>query len=589
MDSTIYDSTNSFSSILSVEAVSTNEIRTSENIDSVDEVGTNGLDSQHPKVSVKINGLTATLDNGLINISFDSHATVSSLYANDQNRVENVAVGETFYLDWHNGTFNHFSPNSLEVISESAKHAHIMYLQDSPGFLKLEYHLIIKRGLSGIYTYVKSTNNQDHLLTFGELRVIYRFNPKATHQVTNSIQQGILPDSSVLTNDTLVQDTTWRLKDGTIYTKYDYAGYIRNSPYLGVFGDGYGAWLLSASREYHSGGALKQDLLVHQDALIANYMTGAHFGTPELKAPVGWSKIYGPWLLYFNEGTDDEMKEDAIRQVKVEQDLWPYKWMHETDYPLKRGSLTGRITGPPRSMVVLSSSLKEEFDLQTLGYSYSIETNENGDFQLENIRPGIYKLTAYPIAGYGIGFQAEKQITVTAGANRATLNLVVPTKVKWSIGETNRRSDSYRYSDKPRNYIWHTLPPANLEFYIGKSDIHTDWYYAQTKPGTWNIRYTDTVDGQNRILRIGIAAASNGGPTYPGIPTFAVSVNDHLMNEFHYDNDKSIYRSASQSGSFYFQNIKIPSNLVITGDNVVSLTLRDGMFMYDSINLSSDE
>ncbi|XP_033229094.1 rhamnogalacturonate lyase-like [Belonocnema kinseyi] len=561
----------------------------SKNIDSVAEAGTSGKDSPHPDVSVKINGLTASLDNGLITISFDSRATVSSLYKNGKNRVENVAAGATFYLDWYNSTFNQFSPSSLQVISKSAKHAHIMYLQDSPGFLKLEYHLIIERGLSGLYTYVKSTNNQDHPLTFDELRVIYRFNPKATHQVTNSVQQGILPDSSVLTNDKLIQDTTWRLKNGTIYTKYDYAGYIRNSTYLGVFGDGYGAWLISASPEYHSGGPLKQDLLVHEDALIANYMTGSHFGTPALQAPVGWSKIYGPWLLYFNEGTDDKMKADAIRQVKLEKGLWPYKWMKEADYPLKRGALTGRIIGPPRSMVVLSSSLKEEFDLQTLGYSYSTETNGNGDFHLENIRPGRYKLTAYPIAGYGIGFQAEKQITITAGTIRATLNLSVPTKVKWSIGETNRRSDSYRYSDKPRNYIWHTLAPANLEFRIGKSDIHTDWYYAQTKPGTWNIRYHDIVDGKNRILRIGIAAASKVNPSDSGIPIFAVSVNGHLMKEFHYENDKSIYRSAPQSGNFHAEYINIPSNLVTTGDNVISLTVRHGLLMYDSINLSSDE
>ena len=551
----------------------------------------------HPDVSVKISGLITTLNNGLIKITFNSDATVSSLYISGKNLLDNVADRTSFYLDWNNGTFDRFSPSSLQLLKNSTEHVHIMYLQDVSGFLKYEYHIIMKKGLSGFYTYVTLINNKDHPISLAETRVIYRFDPRTMHQVTNSVQEGILPDANILINAQPVQDTTWKFVDGRYYSKYDYAGYLRNSSYVGVFGHGYGAWLISTSREYHSGGPLKQDILVHEVSLISNYMTGKHFGTPNLNAPVGWSKIYGPWLMYFNEGTDFQMKADTIRQVNVEKNLWPYNWMNESDYPLKRGSLTGQIVSSVRSMVVLSSSLTEDFDLQTLGFSYSTETNENCDFQLDNIRPETYKLTAYPIEGYGIGYQSEKLISIIEGKNRAILNLSVPKDVKWSIGETNRRSDSYRYSNEKRNYIWHTLPPADLEFEIGKSDIHTDWYYAQTNPGTWNITYTDTVDGKNRILRIGIAAASTIAPSAPGAasnckpddPTFpkvAVSVNGHLMNEYQYEDDSAVHRSAPQSGNYHPETIIFPANLVIEGRNVVSLTLRRGSLMYDSINLS---
>ena len=458
-----------------------------------------------------------------------------------------------------------------------------MYLQDAPGFLRIECHIIMQRGLSGIYMYVKTTNTGINPITFGLIRIVYRFNPRVMHKATNGVLEGILPLESELNNSPVIQDTTWKLPDGTIYSKYDYAGYIRNTPYQGVFGNGYGAWLLSASREYHSGGPLKQDLLVHQEALILNCMTAGHFGTPPLTAPPGWTKIYGPWLLYFNQGSEDELKANAISQSKVEQSRWPYNWMTDTDYPLKRGSLTGQITGPPRSMVVLSSSLIEEFDMQTLGYSYSTESDQNGYYMLKNIRPGSYKLTAYPVAGFGIGVKSEKLITITEGSNKANLDLLVPKDVKWSIGETNRRSDSYRHSNEKRNYIWHTLPPANLEFQIGKSKVETDWYYAQTKKGTWSIRYNDTPDGKNRILRIGLAAASNNSL---GRPILVVSINGRAIEEFHYGNDQSIYRSASQSGNFYAAIVNIPANLVVSGDNVIGLTLRHGSVMYDSVNLS---
>ena len=534
----------------------------------------------------------ATLNNGLTKITFNSDATVYSVYHNCQNLVENVAPHSSFYLDWHNGTYGRFFPSSLQVLSQSTKRVHIMYLQDVPGFLKYEYHIIMEKGLSGLYAYVKATNNNDHPLTFSETRTVYRFNPRTMHQVTNGIQEGILPDENELIDARLVQDTTWQFSDGTYYSKYDYAGYIRQSPYLGVFEKGYGAWLISASREYHSGGPLKQDLLVHQDALIVNYMTGGHFGTPALKAPVGWSKIYGPWLLYFNNGTDDEMKTDVIRRTKLEHKRWPYKWMSESDYPLKRATLKGKVSSHVRSMVVLSSSLTEEFDLQTLGFSYSTETDKSGHFEIEHIRPGTYKLTAYPVEGYGIGIQSEKLVTITEGTNRANLDLLVPKDVKWSIGETNRRSDSYRYSNEKRNYIWHTLPPADLEFEIGKSDIHTDWYYAQTKPGTWTIRYKDSPNGKKRILRIGIAAASNivsSTSGASGSPILVVGVNGHLLDEFHYKNDQSIYRSAPQSGNFRFETIIIPASLVTKEDNFINLTIRQGSVMYDSINLSEEE
>ncbi|XP_033223812.1 rhamnogalacturonate lyase-like [Belonocnema kinseyi] len=567
--------------------------------------GKNKLVAPESSISVKISGMIASLDNGLISITFGNDGTVSSLYKNGKNLVKNVARGGSFYLDWHNGTYHRFAPSSLQVIRKSAKRVHIMYLQDRPGMVTLEYHYIMEQGQSGIYTYVHAANNADDNITFSLYRTVYRFDPTVMVQVTNGVQEGTIPDGGELNDANRVQDATWKLSDGTYYSKYDYAAYIRKTPYQGVFGNGNGAWLISASRDYHSGGPLKQDLTVHEAALILNVLTAGHFGSPSLTAPLGWSKLYGPWLLYFNEGTDEELKADTIRQAEKEQSLWPYEWMNEKEYPLKRATLKGRVTSPVRSMVVLSSSLTEEFDLQVLGYSYSTETGRNGDFNLENIRPGKYKLTAYPIEGYGIGFQSEKFITITEGKNRASLELSVPTEVKWSIGETNRRSDSYRYSNESRNYLWHTLPPADLEFKIGKSDIHTDWYYAQTKPGTWTIRYKDSPNGKSRILRIGIAAGSNSVPSLtndPGFPILAVGVNGCLvkefsqengvagygclMREFNYENDHSVYRSAPQSGNFHVETIIIPSIMVLQGENLIKLTLRQGMVMYDSINFS---
>ncbi|XP_033222743.1 rhamnogalacturonate lyase-like [Belonocnema kinseyi] len=528
-------------------------------------------------VSLVTNGLTAKLDNGLIEVSFRRSGVISSLIKNGNNLVANTEVSG--YFDWNSRRNHRFSPSRLDVITKSPQHVHIMYSQDVRGFLKLEYHIIMEQGISGIYTYVKATNKNKKPSKLKEMRLIYVFNPKIMYQISNGVQEGTPPTEKELRKLPMIWDATWKLPNGTVYSKYDYAGYVRNTSYHGAFGNGFGAWVVSASHEYYSGGPLKQDLLVHQGPLVANYMAGMHFGTPALNAPHGWTKVYGPWLVYFNEGSDDQVKLDAFRQATVEQSLWPYKWMNDKEYPQKRATLQGKVTSSARSMVVISSSLKEDFDKQTLGYSYFTETDKTGFFELNKISPGTYKLTAYPIEGYGIGCQAEKVITIREGMNEASLELPVPTQVMWSIGETNRRSDTYRYSNERRSYVLQSLTPEDLEFEIGKSSILNDWYYAQTKKGNWNIKYYDTPDQKNRKLRIGLAATSFN-------VTLIVSVNGRQMKQCEYENDSAIYRCATQSGNFHSEAIAIPANQVVAGENVIQLTLRSGSVMYDSINFS---
>ena len=544
---------------------------------------THGNEENNADVLLTINGLHSKLDNGLIAISFDEKGKAFEVKKNNKNLIENLAENKTsFSVDWHVEETQDFIPDSLEVLNNTTEHVHIMYQQNNIGGLKLEYHLIMNKGICGLYTYVKAANVINKEISMAELRVIYRFNPKLMDFITNYVRQGKPYLYSELHTFQEIQDETFKLPDDTIYSKYDFAGYLRETPYTGVFGNGYGAWLLTASHEYFSGGPLKQDLLVHQDALIANYLTGSHFGTPNLIAPTGWSKLYGPWLMYFNEGSYDQIKADVNRQSSEERAKWPYKWMTDLDYPLERGILNGTVTGPSRSMVVISSSLNETFDQQTLGYSYYAETQENGEFGINNIRPGAYLITAYPLSGYGIGIQVEKNLNITVGNNLISLDLTVPTDVKWSIGETNRRSEPYKYSDKLRNYVWQILPPANLEFVPGESNLKTDWYYAQIQTGTWTIRYEDIQNDRERQLLIGVAAASN----FKSYVKLAVIMNGEVVSQLQFPNDKSIYRGVLQSGNYQSANITIPASLVNNGSNILNLMLIEGFIMYDSINFS---
>lgn len=60
-------------------------------------------------------------------------------------------------------------------------------------------------------------------------------------------------------------------------------------------------------------------------------------------------------------------------------------------------------------------------------------------------------------------------------ATVSTLNLPEPSNIIWNIGETDRRSDEFKYSKEPRNYLYETLPPETLTFVIGSSNAANDW------------------------------------------------------------------------------------------------------------------
>ena len=127
------------------------------------------------------------------------------------------------------------------------------------------------------------------------------------------------------------------------------------------------------------------------------------------------------------------------------------------------------------------------------------------------------------------------------------------------------------------------MPPADLDFTIGKSKEIDDWYYAQTKPGSWKVHFnTDSDYMGNATLTVAFAGSAKN-------PKLEVSVNDHLVGTLYMGNDASVYRSAVLSGYYQKEEIKFPANLLRKGNNTISLHLPNvkpgGGIMYDAIKL----
>ena len=151
-----------------------------------------------------------------------------------------------------------------------------------------------------------------------------------------------------------LQDETYLLPDGGrysnsyVYSKYDYAGYFAQNSVWGQYSGGrtddeWGAWFIPMDKSCYPGGPLKQELLVHYDAIILNYLTGAHFGTGDFEVPCGWSKLYGPWCMYFNHGSDPVA--DALARAATEVSSMPVSWLDEPGlYSSEYAGVSGSIS-----------------------------------------------------------------------------------------------------------------------------------------------------------------------------------------------------------------------------------------------------
>lgn len=537
------------------------------------------------------------LDNGKISLKLDKNAkaTYLALDKDKVNLIDNLSGAvhdpdkkHSFYLDYYSHGVHAFIPEKFEIIQNDSNLVHISYTQNSKDSLSLEYHFILRENESGIYSYVVAKNETQKPVTVSELRTIYRFDRNIMNSLYNGSFSATPYSYQELGEFTKIQDETWRKPDGNVYSKYDLANYVRKIPFSGAYGHKHGAWLIHAGRDYFSGDDTKQDLIVHQDAIVLNYMTGSHFGTPDLIAPPGWSKLYGPWFVYLNSGSQEKMLRDVEGVSKKNKNSWPYAWMNDERYQKERGEVAGHVKGLENAVIILTSG-EEQNDEQTLGFSYQAHTDKDGYFSINNIRPGTYQVDVYDNGGNETGnlYHAKTEVS----ANKLTnieINHQSRNTVLWSIGKADRTAKEFNLGNKPRNWKWSGETPSDLTFTIGQDAYQHKWYYAQTKPGVWAINFKDKADHTPRYLNIAFSGASNSGMNAQGkaTPSLDVYINNEKIKNISFDNDKSIYRGAMDSGKYHNISIPIDELLIKDGVNTVQLRNISGSLMYDCITLS---
>lgn len=311
-----------------------------------------------------------------------------------------------------------------------------------------------------------------------------------------------MPTADELSRAPMVMDATYDL-EGTgssyprrHYTKYDWAVYMKDHSLHGLYGNGYGMWAALPSLEAFTGGPVRQDLILHQTSggpvlLVEPHAT--HYGAPPVRVEAGraWQKTYGPYFVYLNKGDDPRaMRRDAARHARFEAHAEFYDRLAVEGWgpTAERSRVHGKAQIPGVSnltgAVAVLSDNRVEMQRTVLGYNYWTDIDEGGQFVLDNVRPGTYRLTIY---GDGIwGEYVIDDVEVGAGQDVRLGRMVWTPESNghpvFQIGSPNKTSVEYRNGKDFRQYglytRFHEDFPDGVTYIVGQS-TEAAWNYIQ--------------------------------------------------------------------------------------------------------------
>ena len=564
-----------------------------------------GINAQE-NVTMSMNDRTTTMDNGLVKITIGSNGRISSMTR--AGSTNNLLGSNGIYFDYTAAANQGLNPSKAEIIRQTDDYAEVLYSNTSDN-LRFQQGFIMRKGVSGVYVYVIANGtSSSESVNLREARVCTRLNSGFLNGYVDDRMNGKIPSNSQMAvaekEENTISDATYRMEDGSVYTKYNWAQYVVNDSLHGLMNNNTGVWNIACSHEWINGGPMKQELTVHatsKSPISIMMIQGEHMGASAQIYKDGERKIYGPFLIYVNSATEPGIPDrkavmiaDAKAQASKQMAEWPITWFENDLYPLDRATVSGRLnvtTGQNCDgiQMVLAEPGTDPY-LQGKKYIYWAKTDADGNFAIKNVRKGEYTLYAYATKG-DITDELQKN-GITVDAEEVSLGTVDWTPAMyehklWQIGENNRMSDGFHFSDTLRSYGLWDLPPANLTYTIGQSVPEKDWYYAQTQNGTWTVKFDlDQTYTGLAYLTMSVAGSANK-------PKLAVAVNGAKQKEYSMYNDAAIYRSAVLGGRHSLNILKFPASLLKKGTNTVSFTMsgikNNGGVMYDCIKLEAGE
>ena len=112
---------------------------------------------------------------------------------------------------------------------------------------------IVRKGVDGFYTYIIVRGNSANgaAQAIREARVCVRTQGNYLNGYVDETMQGKIPSTSEMSvaeqAENTVQDATYKLADGSIYTKYNWANYVVNDDVHGLMSNTNGVWNIACS------------------------------------------------------------------------------------------------------------------------------------------------------------------------------------------------------------------------------------------------------------------------------------------------------------------------------------------------------
>lgn len=564
-----------------------------------------GVGAMAQSLTMNVSGMSTTMTNTMAN----GRKLVAKI--NSSGRVSSMTLGGTellssngIYFDYTTASGNKgLSPSKATVIKNTPDYCEVLYSATS-GNTIFEQGFIMRKGVQMLYTYVIATGTATSASEpIKEARVCTRTAETLLNGYVDYRMNGRIPSNSEMAvaerEENTIQDATYRLADGSIYTKYNWANYIERDTLHGLCNNSYyGIYNIPVSYEWLNGGCERQELTVHatsKSPITIQMLQGEHFGGQAMVLAEGEKKLYGPFAIcptYSKNGV-------ATARIQAEKEIadWPYQWFENALYPRERGTVRGHLnvtTGQRNDSVrVILAQEKGKDPIEMMhGYQFWTLTDENGNFEVKNVRPGNYNLFAYAKAGEVTDMLERDDITVTAGDNDLGSVTWTPkkyTQMLWMIGHNDRRSSEFCLSDAPRQYgLWEQVP-ASLTYTIGQSNENSGWYYAQTQDGTWTVKFNLDERPAGRVyLTASLAGCASEKAS------IAVKVNGTSRGTWKPGyKDASVYRSAVNSGRHYVYTADFLNTGLKVGENTVSFQIsntggKNGI-MYDCIKMEAGD
>lgn len=553
-------------------------------------------------VTMSVSGMTTKMTDGTWSITINSAGRVSSL----QRKGTEFLASNGIYFDYTTANGNSgLNPTKVKVVKQTADHCEVLYSATS-GNTIFEQGYIMRKGVPGVYSYVIATGTATSASEpVKEARVCCRLGDTMLNGYVDWRMNGRIPSNTEMAvaekDENTIQDATYRLADGSIYTKYNWANYVERDTLHGLCGmsnNYYGLYNIPVSYEWINGGCERQELTVHatsKSPITIQMLQGEHFGGEAMVLREGEKKLYGPFLICTTYSKDPV--KSARNQAAKEAAEWPYQWFENDLYPRERGTVRGHLsvtTGQRCDSVrIVLAQEKGKDPIEMMhGYQFWTLTDANGDFEIRNVRPGDYNLFAYAKTGEVTDMLEQDDITVVAGENDLGTVTWTPkkyTEMLWMIGQNDRRSSEFRLSDTIRQYGLWELVPQTLTYTIGESNESKDWYYAQTKDGNWTVKFNVDKRPAGRVhLTASIAGCASEKAT------ITVKLNGTVRDTWKPGyKDASVYRSAVNSGRHYVFTTDFLSTGLKEGTNLLTFQIsgtggKNGI-MYDCIKLEAGD